>query len=194
MFQLNKPLVVIGFTLFGFILGQVWDLPYRQFLKTFYLGQYGEHVFLCDNAMRQHFIAKSRTVNSPSNATANSLRSAELGLGSFLELCLIGGLLRICIGCLVPPPRLYRVSCLEVFTVAIACHPRERDDATHRFDGLNVISSGAIALRSQPLPPRGRAVSSTFFQPAASMCSLRVSKFHPLGAPVESALLAPRRP
>ena len=80
MSQLNKSLVVIGFTLFGFILGQVWDLPYRQFLKTFYLGQYGEHVFLCDNAMRQHFIAKSRTVNSPSNATANSLRSAELGL------------------------------------------------------------------------------------------------------------------
>lgn len=80
MFQLNRALPVIGFILFGFILGQFWDFPHRYFLKKIYLGEYGEHVFLCDNAMRQHFIAKSRVVNSPSGATANSLRSAELGL------------------------------------------------------------------------------------------------------------------
>lgn len=80
MFQLNRAIPALGFILFGFVLAQFWDLPYRQFLKKVYLEEYGEHVFLCDNAMRQHFIAKSRVVNSPSSATASSLRSAEVGL------------------------------------------------------------------------------------------------------------------
>ena len=44
------------------------------------MKNYGEHVFLCDNAMRQHMIAKTRAISSGSNETVASLKNAELGL------------------------------------------------------------------------------------------------------------------
>ena len=80
MSRLNKYATFLGFFVAGFICSQVWDLPYRKLLKLIYLEDYGEHVFLCDNAMRQHFISKSRVVNEPNTANVNSLQSAEVGL------------------------------------------------------------------------------------------------------------------
>ena len=80
MFRLSKLTLLFGGVLLGFIGGQVWDLPYKFTLKQVFLNRYGEHVFLCDNAMRQHFIAKSRVVSLPSTETVSSLKSAELGL------------------------------------------------------------------------------------------------------------------
>tara|TARA_X000000368_G_C22722310_1_gene575867 strand:+ start:155 stop:544 length:390 start_codon:yes stop_codon:yes gene_type:complete len=80
MFQLNKLTLLFSGILLGFIGGQIWNIPYKFTLKQFFLSQYGEHVFLCDNAMRQHFIAKSRVVSLPGTGTINSLKSAELGL------------------------------------------------------------------------------------------------------------------
>ena len=80
MSRLNRYAAFFGFFVAGFILAQVWDMTYRKLLKSIYLADYGEHVFLCDNAMRQHFIAKSRVVNEPSKANVNSLQSAEVGL------------------------------------------------------------------------------------------------------------------
>ena len=80
MFQLNKIFILAGGIFIGFIVGQIWDLPYKYVLKQSFLKQYGNHVFHCDNAMKQHFIAKSRLVSSPSAETISSLKSAELGL------------------------------------------------------------------------------------------------------------------
>lgn len=80
MFRLNKLTLLFSGILLGFIGGQIWNIPYKFTLKQFFLSQYGEHVFLCDNAMRQHFIAKTRVVSLPSTETINSLKSAELGL------------------------------------------------------------------------------------------------------------------
>ena len=80
MFRLNKIFILAGGIFIGFIVGQIWDLPYKYVLKQSFLKQYGNHVFHCDNAMKQHFIAKSRLVSSPSTETINSLKSAELGL------------------------------------------------------------------------------------------------------------------
>ena len=80
MSRRNRYVAFCVFFVAGFILAIVWDMPYRKLLKSIYLTDYGEHVFLCDNAMRQHFIAKSRVVNEPSKANVNSLQSAEVGL------------------------------------------------------------------------------------------------------------------
>ena len=80
MFRLSKLTLLFGGILLGFIGGQVWDFPYKFTLKQIFLNQYGEYVFLCDNAMRQHFISKSRVVNEPNKANVNSLQSAEVGL------------------------------------------------------------------------------------------------------------------
>ena len=75
MFRLNKIFLLAGGIFVGFIAGQIWDLPYKYVLKQSFLKQYGNHVFHCDNAMKQHFIAKSRLVSSPSTETINSLKS-----------------------------------------------------------------------------------------------------------------------
>jgi hypothetical protein len=80
MFLQNKWALILSIFSLGFITGQIWDLPYKLALKQFFLNEYGEHVFLCDNAMRQHFIAKSRAVSLPGNETVSSLENAELGL------------------------------------------------------------------------------------------------------------------
>ena len=80
MFRLNRYVAFFVFFVTGFISATVWDMPYRKLLKSIYLTDYGEHVFLCDNAMRQHFISKSRLVSEPNKANVNSLHNAEVGL------------------------------------------------------------------------------------------------------------------
>jgi len=80
MFLQNRYALFTSGILLGFSLCEVWDLPYKYFLKAFYLSDYGEHVYLCDNAMRQHLIAKTRVVSSGSSHTVDSLKNAEVGL------------------------------------------------------------------------------------------------------------------
>ena len=80
MFQQNKFIPIIGAVFIGFLLGNTWDLPYKYFLKKYFITDYGQHVFSCDNAMRQHFILKTLVSESPSDQTLASLQSAELGL------------------------------------------------------------------------------------------------------------------
>jgi hypothetical protein len=45
-----------------------------------YKSDYKELVFKCDNAMRDHFIAKSQALNSPSEKSIRDLKAAEVGL------------------------------------------------------------------------------------------------------------------
>jgi hypothetical protein len=45
-----------------------------------YKADYKELVFKCDNAMRDHFIAKSQALGSPSEKSIRDLRAAEVGL------------------------------------------------------------------------------------------------------------------
>ena len=80
MFLRNKWALILSIFSLGFISGQIWDLPYKLALKQFFLNEDGEHVLRGDNAMRQHFIAKSRAVSLPSTETVSSLENAELGL------------------------------------------------------------------------------------------------------------------
>lgn len=80
MFLQNRYIILISGILLGFGIGTVWNVPYKYVVKAFYLTDYGEHVFLCDNAMRQHLIAKSRVVSSGRSDTLVSLKNAEIGL------------------------------------------------------------------------------------------------------------------
>ena len=46
----------------------------------FYQAEYGEHVFRCDNAMREHFIAKNVVVTNLDTQSVAELKAAELAL------------------------------------------------------------------------------------------------------------------
>lgn len=63
-----------------FLLGNIWDWPIRTSLRIYYQQTFGQHVYLCDNAMREHFIAKVDVTNEPSEIKVKELKSAELGL------------------------------------------------------------------------------------------------------------------
>ena len=63
-----------------FLLGTLWDVPLRALARQFYQKDYGNHVFNCDNAMREHFIAKSQLSSQPSPSAVSFLQSAEVAL------------------------------------------------------------------------------------------------------------------
>ena len=63
-----------------FGLGNFWDYPVRLMLSHYFQNEYGEHVYRCDNAMREHFIAKGRAVNKLNENEFASLSNAEVAL------------------------------------------------------------------------------------------------------------------
>ena len=48
--------------------------------ERIYREEYKELMFQCDNVMRDHFIAKSEVVTSPSSVAIKKLHAAEVGL------------------------------------------------------------------------------------------------------------------
>lgn len=50
--------------------------------KSYYSNEYKNLVFECDNAMREHMIAKNRVIFEKTEKSVNLLKSAELGLTS----------------------------------------------------------------------------------------------------------------
>ena len=49
-------------------------------MRNLFQTEYGEHVFKCDNAMREHFIAKSKAAEDTSLQSINGLQAAEVAL------------------------------------------------------------------------------------------------------------------
>ena len=81
MLRLIKKSVLASFCLTsGFLIGQVWDQPYRAVIKFVYQDAYANHVYNCDNAMREHFIAKSRLSGGIEKIDVEALQSTEIGL------------------------------------------------------------------------------------------------------------------
>ncbi len=66
--------------LLAFIAGNVWTVPYKWLLMSAYQTEYGEHVFRCDNAMREHFVAKTIVTENLDRPSIVELKSAELAL------------------------------------------------------------------------------------------------------------------
>ena len=77
---MNKITFIAIGLFFGFFLNQYWDFPYKEGVKFLFKSQYGEHVHQCDNAMREHFLAKSKTSSSPSEQTLRELENTEVAL------------------------------------------------------------------------------------------------------------------
>lgn len=58
----------------------VKELAIPAVAEWFYANDYKELVFKCDSVMREHFIAKSQVLHSPSDEAIRSLHAAETGL------------------------------------------------------------------------------------------------------------------
>lgn len=64
----------------GVLLG-VLALPvWRALIVSKYQDQYGRLTYLCDSAMRTHYLAKANTAASPSADSVQKLERAELAL------------------------------------------------------------------------------------------------------------------
>ena len=81
-FSLNKKtlLVLVTVATVSFILGNVWSFPLKFALIKFNEKSYAEHVFKCDNAMKEHYIAKAKIVFNANETTLRELEASELGL------------------------------------------------------------------------------------------------------------------
>ena len=49
-------------------------------MKKYYQTEYSEHVYECDNAMRNHFIAKVSLESNSNEQNIKKLQASELGL------------------------------------------------------------------------------------------------------------------
>jgi len=58
----------------------IWQFAAPHIARELYGQEYKALVFKCDNVMRDHFVAKARTVNDRSEASLQGLRAAEVGL------------------------------------------------------------------------------------------------------------------
>jgi hypothetical protein len=64
----------------GAVAGVGAQPAYRLALSALYQGRYGKLVFKCDQAMRDHFIAKARLEEVPDTERATLVMEAEVGL------------------------------------------------------------------------------------------------------------------
>lgn len=80
----SKLLSTKTFVLLGIIIAFTSGLFATPVLKRLVMGNfqedYGTLVFKCDQAMREHFLAKSRTVKSPDELNSDLLAQAEVAL------------------------------------------------------------------------------------------------------------------
>tara|TARA_B100002019_G_C20819193_1_gene379728 strand:+ start:59 stop:427 length:369 start_codon:yes stop_codon:yes gene_type:complete len=66
--------------LVAFVLGTLVDIPYKFAIRYFFHDQYGRLVYLCDSAMRSHYIAKNQVLEEPSSENLDELEIAEVAL------------------------------------------------------------------------------------------------------------------
>ena len=65
---------------FAFLLGLFGQTAFRQMVASAFQESYGTLVFKCDQAMREHFIAKARLAHEATDIAADILEEAEIAL------------------------------------------------------------------------------------------------------------------
>ena len=54
----NKFFLIFGVFLLGFFAGHFYKQPFKTAIKYFYQDEFNELSYKCDNAMREHFLAR----------------------------------------------------------------------------------------------------------------------------------------
>ena len=71
-------LVVVAVVAFS--LGMFVEIPAKLVIRYLYQSEYGRLVYICDDAMRSHYIAKNKVLETPSEPNLAELEIAELAL------------------------------------------------------------------------------------------------------------------
>lgn len=64
----------------AFILGMFADVPAKTIIRYMYQSEYGRLVYICDDAMRSHYIAKNKALETPSELNLAELEITEVAL------------------------------------------------------------------------------------------------------------------
>jgi hypothetical protein len=64
----------------AFSLGLFVEIPAKLVIRYLYQSEYGRLVYICDDAMRSHYIAKNKVLETPSEPNLAELEIAELAL------------------------------------------------------------------------------------------------------------------
>ena len=64
----------------GLSFGTFAHLPYKFFVRDLYGQKFGRLVYLCDSAMREHFISKNRLLENMDEVSIEDLESSEIAL------------------------------------------------------------------------------------------------------------------
>lgn len=75
----SKALIGLGFVS-AFALGLIAQPIFRFGVSEIYQAEYAGLTFKCDHAMREHFIAKAKAVDAPTEKAAAILSQAEVAL------------------------------------------------------------------------------------------------------------------
>ena len=68
------------FLLVGFILGNIWKIPYKYIVIKIYGEDYKDLVYQCDYVMKDHYLAKSKVMLEPNEESLKNLEQAEYSL------------------------------------------------------------------------------------------------------------------
>ena len=64
----------------GLAVGTFFGIPYKFLIRLVYGEEYARYVYLCDSAMREHFISKNRLVEMMDDESFEDLTSSEIAL------------------------------------------------------------------------------------------------------------------
>lgn len=76
----SRALLAAAAFIAGITLALIAAPTYRQFVMWLAYEPYAALVFKCDNAMRDHLIAKQRLSREPSSLNVDELETTEIGL------------------------------------------------------------------------------------------------------------------
>lgn len=76
----KKIAFAFSFTLLGAFASNFASPIYRNLVSEIYQDSYGGFVFKCDQAMREHFVAKMRIDQEPISDNSSLLAAAEIAL------------------------------------------------------------------------------------------------------------------
>ena len=73
-------ITLILVAMLGFILGSTWRYPQQYLVMKVYGKTYSDKLYKCDNAMRDHYIAKAKLMYQADKTNLQDLESSELSL------------------------------------------------------------------------------------------------------------------
>ena len=77
---INSKFYFILIFITGFILGSIWNIPYKYIVIKIFGDEYKDLVYQCDYVMKDHYLAKSKVMLQPNKESLKNLEQAEFSL------------------------------------------------------------------------------------------------------------------